>query len=176
MDETPTRPPEPSPSPVGEGPLPCPPARENSVIPSFETMDRLGRAVTARLTQGISPHAIYDAWFDWASHLANAPGRLIELGLEAVNIGARFARYAAQSFSEDARPPFEPQLHALERRPMHSLGGVVKRDVAQLDPTPAIRVDARGRRMFGDRRLANDVGARIVSMLARERLEVRGHR
>jgi polyhydroxyalkanoate synthase len=65
--------------------------------------------VTARLTQGISPHAIYDAWFDWASHLANAPGRLIELGLEAVNIGARFARYAAQSFSEDARPPFEPQ-------------------------------------------------------------------
>ena len=109
MDETPRRPPEPSPSPVGEGPVPCPPAREASVIPSFETMDRLGRAVAARLTQGISPHAIYDAWFDWASHLANAPGRLIELGLEAVNIGARFARYAAQSFSEDARPPFEPQ-------------------------------------------------------------------
>ena len=69
-------------------------------MPSFETMDRLGRAVTARLTQGISPHALYAAWFDWASHLANAPGRLIELGVEAVNIGARFARFATHSLSE----------------------------------------------------------------------------
>ena len=72
-------------------------------------MDRLGRAVTARLTQGVSPHALYDAWFDWASHLANAPGRLIELGVEAVNIGARFARFATHSLSEHAKPPFEPQ-------------------------------------------------------------------
>ncbi|MEZ0281986.1 PHA/PHB synthase family protein [Methyloceanibacter sp.] len=78
-------------------------------MPSFETMDRLGRAVTARLTQGISPHALYAAWFDWASHLANAPGRLIELGVEAVNIGARFARFATHSLSERAEVPFEPQ-------------------------------------------------------------------
>ena len=64
---------------------------------------------TARFTQGISPHALYDAWFDWASHLANAPGRLVELGLEAVNIGARFARFATHSLSEDVKRPFEPQ-------------------------------------------------------------------
>ena len=73
-------------------------------------MDRLGRAVTARLTQGISPHALYAAWFDWASHLVNAPGRLIELGVEAVNIGARFARFTAHNLSENAKPPFEPQV------------------------------------------------------------------
>ena len=72
-------------------------------------MDRLGRAVTARLTQGISPHVHYEAWFDWASHLAIAPGRLIELGLEAVNIGARFAQFAKQSLSENVKSPFEPQ-------------------------------------------------------------------
>lgn len=72
-------------------------------------MDRLGRAVMARLTQGISPHALYDAWFDWASHLANAPGRLVELGIEAVTIGAQFARFAGHSLSEEAKPPFEPQ-------------------------------------------------------------------
>ena len=83
--------------------------RRSARVPSFETMDRLGRAVTARLTQGISPHALYAAWFDWASHLANAPGRLIELGVEAVNIGARFARFATHSLSEHAKPPFEPQ-------------------------------------------------------------------
>ena len=64
-------------------------ASEGAGVPSFETMDRLGRAVTARLTQGISPHALYDAWFDWAAHLVNAPGRLVELGVEAVNLGAR---------------------------------------------------------------------------------------
>jgi len=85
------------------------PASDKAGVPSFETLDRLGRAVTARLTQGISPHALYAAWFDWASHLANAPGRLIELGVEAVNIGARFARFANHSLSEHAKPPFEPQ-------------------------------------------------------------------
>src|SRR5262245_58836026 len=82
-------------------------ACDTTRIPSFETMDRLGRAVTARFTQGISPHALYAAWFDWASHLANAPGRLIELGVEAVNLGARFARFATHSPSEHAKPPFE---------------------------------------------------------------------
>jgi polyhydroxyalkanoate synthase len=71
-------------------------------------MDRVGRAMTARVTQGISPHAIYAAWFDWASHLARSPGRLIELGVEAVNLGARFARFATHSLSEDVKPPFEP--------------------------------------------------------------------
>ena len=71
-------------------------------------MDRLGRAVIARLTQGISPHALYAAWFDWASHLVNAPGRLIELCVEAVKIGARLARFTAHNLSENAKPPFEP--------------------------------------------------------------------
>src|SRR3974377_2466903 len=85
------------------------PASDKAGAPSFETLDRLGRAVTARLTQGVSPHALYAAWFDWASHLANAPGRLIELGVEAVNIGARFGRFANHSLSEHAKPPFEPQ-------------------------------------------------------------------
>jgi len=83
-------------------------------MPTFETMDRVERAVAARLTQGVSPHALYAAWFDWASHLANAPGRLVELGIEAVNIGARFARFAPHSLSEDAKPPFQPQ--ASDRR------------------------------------------------------------
>ncbi|MET0164916.1 MAG: alpha/beta fold hydrolase [Vicinamibacterales bacterium] len=85
------------------------PASAGAAVPSFETMDRLGRAVAARLTQGVSPHALYDAWFDWASHLVNAPGRLLELGIEAVNIGARFARFATHSLSEGVETPFEPQ-------------------------------------------------------------------
>ena len=107
MDETPSS--LVTPPPAAKDQAAPWPASEAPRIPSFETMDRLGRAVTARLTQGISPHALYAAWFDWASHLANAPGRLIELGVEAVNIGARFARFATHSLSERAEVPFEPQ-------------------------------------------------------------------
>jgi polyhydroxyalkanoate synthase len=107
MDETPSR--LVMPPPAAKDQAAPWPASEAPRIPSFETMDRLGRAVTARLTQGISPHALYAAWFDWASHLANAPGRLIELGVEAVNIGASFARFATHSLSERAEVPFEPQ-------------------------------------------------------------------
>src|SRR5687767_6578341 len=69
-------------------------AADTQGTPSFETMDRVGRAVLARFTQGISPHALYDAWFDWASHLASSPGRLLELGIEAAKLGASFARFA----------------------------------------------------------------------------------
>ena len=81
---------------------------ETQGTPSFETMDRVGRAVLARFTQGISPHALYDAWFDWASHLASAPGRLLELGIEAVNIAARFAGFATRGRPR-TEPPFQPQ-------------------------------------------------------------------
>ena len=106
MDETPSRY-LPSPGPTSQDAKAS--AEDRISAPSFETLDRLGRAVTARLTQGVSPHALYAAWFDWASHLPAAPGRLIELGLEAVNIGARFARFATHSLSEDVKRPFEPQ-------------------------------------------------------------------
>jgi poly[(R)-3-hydroxyalkanoate] polymerase subunit PhaC len=90
------------PSPAGDG------------MPTFETMDRVERAVTARFTHGISPHALYAAWFDWASHLANSPGRLLELGLEAMNALARFAQFATHSRSEETKPPFQPR--ASDRR------------------------------------------------------------
>jgi len=125
MNETPTRLAAPSPAHASQS-APSP-ATEALGIPSFDTMDRLGRAVTARMTQGVSPHALYAAWFDWASHLANAPGRLVELGLEAVNVGARFARFATHSLSENVKLPFEPQAgdrrfnDGLWKRPPYSL-------------------------------------------------------
>ena len=108
MDQTTTRLPAPSPT-IKDQPQRWS-GSGSARISSFETMDRLGRAATARLTQGISPHALYAAWFDWASHLANAPGRVIELGVEAVNLGARFARFATQCLSENVKSPFEPQV------------------------------------------------------------------
>jgi polyhydroxyalkanoate synthase len=113
MNETPTRLGTPYPSGdkfVASPPPPSLPAPATSWnAPSFETMDRLSRAVTARFTQGISPHALFDAWFDWASHLAYAPGRQLELGLEAINAGAQLARFVTRGTSDQVVPPFPPQ-------------------------------------------------------------------
>jgi polyhydroxyalkanoate synthase subunit PhaC len=52
--------------------------------------------MTARVTQGMSPHGQYAAWFDWLSHLARAPGRQLELSLQALVFGGRLVRLAAQ--------------------------------------------------------------------------------
>jgi polyhydroxyalkanoate synthase len=66
-------------------PRPGPPAagRAVAVWPDFHTYDRMLRAIQARVTHGVSPLAIAEAWTDWAAHLATAPGKLAELGLHA---------------------------------------------------------------------------------------------
>ncbi|HZP08031.1 PHA/PHB synthase family protein [Methyloceanibacter sp.] len=108
MNEAPTR--LGTPYPAGDKfaamqPAPSPVTTANG--PSFETMDRLARAVTARFTQGVSPHALFAAWFDWASHLAYAPGRQLELGLEAITASAQLAHLLAQGTSGNhGEPPF----------------------------------------------------------------------
>src|SRR5512144_528626 len=111
MNETTTR--LGAPYPGGDKFVAAPPAppqpAESWKAPSFDTMDRLSRAVTARFTQGISPHALFDAWFDWASHLAYAPGRQLELGLEAINAGAQLTRFMTRGSSDHAELPFPPQ-------------------------------------------------------------------
>jgi poly[(R)-3-hydroxyalkanoate] polymerase subunit PhaC len=113
MNETPTR--LGTPYPTGDKFVASPPASSlpasamSGNAPSFETMDRLARAVTTRFTQGISPYALYAAWFDWASHLSHAPGRLLELGLEAINAGAQLTRFVTRGTSNHAELPFPPQ-------------------------------------------------------------------
>jgi polyhydroxyalkanoate synthase subunit PhaC len=73
---------------------------------SFETLDWLSRAMTARLTHGVSPHAQYAAWLDWVSHLSRAPGRQLELWLEAVRAAGRLAYFASRFAVDPASPPF----------------------------------------------------------------------
>ncbi len=87
-------------------------------LPSFENWNRVTRATAAHVTQGLSPHAQAAAWFDWASHLARAPGRQAELGIAAAQIATLYTRFIAQALT-GAKPflPFHAQPH--DRRFQH---------------------------------------------------------
>jgi polyhydroxyalkanoate synthase len=77
---------------------------------SFENLDRIARAATGRLTQGVSPNALAAAILDWSSHLMRAPGRQIELSLAVWSNLARLQRYAWRSMAQaEAEPPFAPR-------------------------------------------------------------------
>jgi polyhydroxyalkanoate synthase subunit PhaC len=52
-------------------------------------VDRAFHATLARLTGGISPVALSLAYFDWASHLAAAPQRRMEIAQDAVRTAGR---------------------------------------------------------------------------------------
>ena len=87
-------------------------------VPSFENWNRVARATTARVTQGMSPNAQAAAWFDWASHLSRAPGRQYELGLEAAQIGALYLRFLSRALTGNAHAvPFQAQPN--DRRFQH---------------------------------------------------------
>jgi len=85
-------------------PCPAPPSPEVN-LPSFETVDRLGRSMIARFTRGVSPHAEADAWFDWCSHFSRAPGRQLEL----VALGAVLAARLAALMTGSAVPLLKPE-------------------------------------------------------------------
>lgn len=72
--------------------------------PEFDTLDRTLRATAARLTHGVSPHALMTAWLDWLSHRGRAPGSQLELSLLALVIAARLARFAAFGSKQVQRP------------------------------------------------------------------------
>lgn len=77
----------------------------------FDYFDRFVLANVARVTMGLSPHAIYAAWFDWALHLACSPGRQIDLANAATRFLALFGQHLASGILEPSTPaprPFKP--------------------------------------------------------------------
>lgn len=85
----------------GQGSLPgAPGIPQQSAIsrdrqPEPFQADRAFHAMLARLTGGISPVALSLAYMDWASHLAAAPQRQMEIGQDALR-GAKQLLEAAQ--------------------------------------------------------------------------------
>ena len=94
-----------SPPPVRTKKSPPKPAEQwgSDRVPSLRSYDRLLRAIRARVTQGISPIAVADAWTNWAVHLAMAPGKQGELALSAANMAARFGLWLPGALAGEAR-------------------------------------------------------------------------
>lgn len=62
-----------------------------------EIMDRAVHAAGGRVTGGLSPSALFAAYFDWITHLAFSPGKQLQLVQKAQKKIAKFNAYAMQS-------------------------------------------------------------------------------
>ena len=58
--------------------------------------DRSLHATAAHFTAGLSPAALAQAYLDWATHLANAPGKRMQLVDKALRKALRFANYVGR--------------------------------------------------------------------------------
>ncbi len=65
-----------------------------SVTALADITDRSLHAAIARYTGGVSPAALAQAYLDWATHLADAPGKRLALVDKAARKSLRFANYA----------------------------------------------------------------------------------
>ncbi len=73
-----------------------------SVTALADVTDRSLHAAIARFTGGLSPAALAQAYWDWATHLANAPGKRMQLVDKAARKAIRFANYASRCAVESA--------------------------------------------------------------------------
>ncbi|MDR3408620.1 MAG: alpha/beta fold hydrolase [Methylovirgula sp.] len=77
-----------------------------AIFPDFGNLDRVLRAIAARATQGISPRVVADAWFQWASQLAGAPGKQLDLAIRAWSAAVSFALWLPHA----ARGGIDPRV------------------------------------------------------------------
>jgi polyhydroxyalkanoate synthase len=69
--------------------------RDSYAVTAFaDITDRSLHAVIARITAGLSPAALAQAYLDWATHLAYSPGKRLQLIDKATRKAVRFANYA----------------------------------------------------------------------------------
>ena len=92
--------------PPPDAPPDAPPAHPSGH--PHQNLDRGVRALAARLSGGISSHAVIEAWTDWAQHMSQSPGRLLELAERAQSTALRLIGQAV-AVSTDATPPFAPK-------------------------------------------------------------------
>jgi polyhydroxyalkanoate synthase len=84
-------------------PEPAPEIHQGQPPEAYQA-DRAFHAMLARLTGGISPVALSLAYIDWASHLAAAPQRRMEIAQDGMRSAARFLETALHYFSSGQEP------------------------------------------------------------------------
>ncbi|MEQ1715362.1 MAG: alpha/beta fold hydrolase [Hyphomicrobium sp.] len=75
-----------------------------------EALDRSRHYMMSRITLGLSPTAVSEAYFDWLINLANAPGKRFQLVEKAVRKSTRLAHYMGHCAfrPEGTAPCIEP--------------------------------------------------------------------
>lgn len=73
-------------------------------------IDQAVHSTLARLTGGLSPAALADAWFDWGIHIAFSPGKQAALAVKAMRKNMRLGQFAFRSLmkGETAEPCIAP--------------------------------------------------------------------
>jgi polyhydroxyalkanoate synthase subunit PhaC len=104
------------PSTPGEPRAELAPETRHGQPPETYQVDRAFHAMVARLTGGISPVALSLAYIDWASHLAAAPQRRMEIAQDGLRSAVRFVEAAFHYFSSDQQPWRLIQPRPLDRR------------------------------------------------------------
>jgi len=86
---------------------------------AFDTkrLDQKFHAALARATASLSPASCLLAFFDWAMHLAYAPGKRIQLVDKAIRKSVRFTNYACRHSGNAALPEpcIEPYVGVYRR-------------------------------------------------------------
>jgi len=90
--------------------------REIGSAQPHTVLDRMIHASAARLTGGVSMIGLGLAWFDWASHLATAPGRQIELVQCAIIETMRALDHMATDLRRTGDNNGRPQTLTSDRR------------------------------------------------------------
>jgi polyhydroxyalkanoate synthase len=150
-------------------PPPVPDGRAEE-LRTHETLDRALRAMLARFTNGVSPHAAATAWADWALHIARAPGRQVELAQRAQQ-GAwtLVADWAGLFGGQAGEPAFRPEKgdHRFRHRGWDLAPFAVMRDgfLAMQDWWDAATTEVRGMRHRNAERTAF-MARQILDMLS----------
>jgi polyhydroxyalkanoate synthase len=74
-------------------------------VESPSDFDRAIHASMARMTMGISPASLFQAYSDWASHLAVSPAKWVRLGEKAVRKNTRLMTYLPSAMKNAAETP-----------------------------------------------------------------------
>jgi polyhydroxyalkanoate synthase len=84
--------------------------------PAAQDFDRTVRGQMAQMTGGLALSAFSAAWMDWMTHLAQSPGRQMELQQQALGRAADNGSFALRALAGEALSPAEGFDGTAEKR------------------------------------------------------------